>query len=42
MGEVVFQNFMSMHCAIIGWDKVLKAPDIWIQMVRRSTHFVSP
>ena len=33
VGEVVYQNFLDMHCVVIGWDKVLKAPDIWVDMV---------
>ncbi len=33
VGEVVFQNYVNLHCVVIAWDKVLKAPNVWIDLV---------
>ncbi len=32
VGQIVFHTFSSTHCAIVGWDKEMKAPDLWVQL----------
>ena len=31
VGQVLYQSYTGLHCVVVGWDKTLNAPRVWIE-----------